>query len=139
MSDWDDIVAVTAAQYAKAQQGLAPILEEETRLRGELARLDHHDRSARDGSAETQVMRGIGADLAWNAWLARKRRQLNMELARVLARKESRLARIRHAHARREVATMTADKLTTQARARRSSKALAQAIEIDVLRRSMNQ
>lgn len=77
------------AGFARDRQALQRHLAEEGRLRGALAQLDEMERAAR---AETATgLRLVGADLAWQAWLGRRRRALNMALARCLAQKEGHL------------------------------------------------
>ena len=46
--------------------------------------------------------RAIGADLLWQGWTQRKRRELNIELARVLVRKAEKMDALRRSFGRAE-------------------------------------
>lgn len=139
MGNWDELVRVTALQYSKAQQGLAPILARETQLRSELAQLDAHDQAVRQGSATLTGVKAIGADVAWNSWLARKRRMLMTELAQVLAHKEMRMGQIRLAHARHDVAQLTAKSEAGARRTLRQQRELDEAVSLNVFQQLLNQ
>jgi len=133
---WKELVEASAAIYAREQQKLAPILKREARLRADLQRLDAHDDAAR---AQCNIMAAVGADIAWNAWLAGAREQLNRELAQVLALKESRLGTIRKAFARHSVAQQTVARIAKAERKSRDARALQSAIDQEVLAQLLNQ
>lgn len=78
---------IAEAQYLRDQERLRGILSEETEIRGKLSRLREMAIAGGRELSTTQTMQGIGADLLWRAWLDKTRRNLNMELARVMARK----------------------------------------------------
>ncbi len=89
--------AVYLAEFRKVQ----PLLQEEARLRGALSRLKEQADAERTALATDMPMQTIGADFLWQAWLVRSRKQLNIELSQVLARKSIIMGRIRHAFGRR--------------------------------------
>jgi hypothetical protein len=89
------------AQEARVQG----IVAEENRLRRAIAELDDKATLAGQLPAERlHDMRSVGADLLWNGWLSRSRRQLNIELAQVLARKGQIMREVRKAHGRNSAA-----------------------------------
>ncbi|XDA98484.1 hypothetical protein AB1M95_00875 [Sulfitobacter sp. LCG007] len=86
------------ARYNLRQADFRKLVEEENRLRSELRRLD-----AQVSEAERQgdpQMRAIGADLLWKGWVGRTKQDLNTRLARVLSRKEARIAEVRTEYGR---------------------------------------
>ncbi|MEO0939507.1 MAG: hypothetical protein AAFY38_15240 [Pseudomonadota bacterium] len=139
MGNWDELVRVTQVQYAKTQQGLAPILAKEAQLRSELARLDAHDQAARHETRDLSSVRAIGADVVWNSWLTRKRRMLTTELAQVLAHKEMRLGQVRRDQARQDVAQQMARDDASRTRARQHKRSLDEAVSLHVLRKMLDQ
>lgn len=90
--------SLTKAQYERAQQSFQEIVAEETALRLELTRIDQMDRGTRGQPHDDIWIRAIGADLIWAEWVGRKRTQLNMQLARVLARKAPHMAIVKKAY-----------------------------------------
>lgn len=92
------LMALTQAKYDQQQQSFQKLVSEENRLRAELARLDaaaHLARSTPNGEKE---MRAIGADIIWQGWVVRKKTQLNLKLAQVLALKQHHLAQVKNAY-----------------------------------------
>ncbi|MCE8001065.1 MAG: hypothetical protein HEP70_19700 [Rhodobiaceae bacterium] len=89
------LVDATRVRYERERALAKPLLVAEARIRGELVRLEIHERSARANADGLQMMRPFGGDVVWTAWTGRQRRALNTELARVLAEKEDVLAQLR--------------------------------------------
>ena len=54
-------------------------------------------------------MRALGADLLWQGWHSRTRRQLNIELAQVTARKLMAMDKVRKAFGRKHAVQTMAD------------------------------
>ena len=107
--DLGALVALTAAQRDRETARLGAVLAEERRLRAALARLDAQAKAARAlPGTDLAGLRGIGADMAWQGWVARQRAALHAELALVRARKEQALPRLRAAFGRAEAAAMLA-------------------------------
>ncbi|WP_424985479.1 hypothetical protein [Microbulbifer sp. S227A] len=92
---------VTEAMYLAEYRKVQTLLQEESRIRGALAQLDAQAEAERSALAADMPMQTIGADLLWQAWLVRSRKQLNIELSQVLARKSVVMDRIRQAFGRR--------------------------------------
>ena len=85
------------AQYQQSQQNLQVVTIKENQIRAELKTLQNHVIAARqpelnDGS----VMRSMGADIAWETWLEKSQTNLNLDLAKVLAKKETYIAHVRN-------------------------------------------
>ncbi len=100
-----DMTDLTGALAAAAEIRLKKIAAEEAALRTELAQLDDKRRAARGLPNDAlTALRGIGGEMLWQGWLARARRDLQIRLARVLARKTMALRDYRQAHGRREAA-----------------------------------
>jgi hypothetical protein len=88
---------VTKAIYMTEFQKVQGLLEEEARLRKDLARLRAQSVQGRETLQTDPSMQAVGADLLWQSWLNRTQRQLNMDLARVMARKLTAMDRVRRA------------------------------------------
>ncbi len=109
------MAAVTEAVYMNEFQKVQAILSREASLRSSLAQL----RDQRHAAGSRQ-MQAIGADLAWQTWRDRSVQQLNLELARVMARKLESLDRVRAAFGRREAVRQLAQKSAEQKKRHRS-------------------
>ena len=79
--------AATQALYLREHAKVRDILEEESRIRAGLAKLDLQLQTARDTAQDDLSMRALGADVLWRAWEEKTRRAFNIELAQVMARK----------------------------------------------------
>ena len=119
--DLETLARISDAKYRRSRAALDPLLAEEARLRGELARLAGQERAAR-GTADMSLMRPCGADVAWFAWIDRTRRRLNTDLARVLAQKEPAMARMRREFGRSLVAEALRDEAAEARRLARMRK-----------------
>lgn len=120
MSDeYSDLAEMTRARYQAAQLPLRAVLERERHLRARLAALEQQHQSAlsRLGSGLSD-QRFYGGDVLWQGWIGRARRQLQMELAQVLAEKGRHLRTIGLAHGRK----LAAEGLTEAARQARKAK-----------------
>ena len=83
-------------KYRQQQESFARLMAQEHRLRRSLVQLDEHLSASRN-SGDTQ-QKVIGADVLWQAWIGRKKRELNMQLAQILAVKEKHIAQVRTAY-----------------------------------------
>ena len=137
--DLGTLQTLTELKYQKSLSGLSDILAREAKLRGELAQLRRHTVEAQSLPVAAHSMRNIGADVIWLQWVAKATRSLNIELAQVLAQKESLLANQRRALGRRTVAANLASDADTRKQAERKASALQRAIEYDVARRLQDQ
>lgn len=99
-----DLKALTDLAHRRDVAALQPILGQEAELRAALARLDAQESQTRGDPGQLALMRPMGADVLWQAWLARNRRDLNGRLAEILSRKEAHLARLRKSFGRAQAA-----------------------------------
>lgn len=83
-------------KYQQQQESFARLLAQENKLRNSLLQLDAHLAASRNSDDTSQ--KAIGADVVWQAWIGRKKRELNMQLAQVLAVKERHVAQVRQAY-----------------------------------------
>ncbi|MGR3761343.1 hypothetical protein ACUXV3_14615 [Roseobacteraceae bacterium NS-SX3] len=97
----DQMAEVTAARYLQEHAKLKPVLDAEARLRGQLAKLDAQVKESRTQMAGDHAMQALGADLLWQSWHTRSRRQLNIELAQVTAQKLAAMDALRKAYGRK--------------------------------------
>lgn len=86
--DFESLCEVTQALYRAEAARMAQVLQKENRLRSALARLEAQ-RATNEALPENDLdgLRQIGGDMIWQAWVGRKKAELQSELARVLARK----------------------------------------------------
>jgi alkylhydroperoxidase family enzyme len=124
-----DIEKIFEVQYEKNHKEFRKLTSQETRLRAEIAKLDsRHQASCDIGNAHFE-MRSIGADVAWNAWVGRKKAQLNLELAQVLSVKDRHLKQVREAFGKLSVTRDLSQKMRLKHNKALREKALLQAIE----------
>lgn len=90
------IEAIVDAKYQQQQQSFQRLVGEENRLRSEIAKLDANFKKARDGDVQFG-MTTIGADIMWQAWVGKRKAELNTKLAQVLAIKEHHLKQVQKA------------------------------------------
>lgn len=97
MTDLEQLLMVSTAQYDHQRQVFAKVVAEESTLRQELRRLKSLDQATDIENDPVSNMRAIGADVLWQGWLSRSQSALNMQLARVLAIKEHEQDKVRKA------------------------------------------
>lgn len=99
MSKLDDLAmlqTLVEVKYRQQQESFARLMQQENRLRHALRQLDIHMAESR--SSDDTPQKAIGADILWQSWIGRKKRELNMQLAQVLAVKERHIAQIKKAY-----------------------------------------
>lgn len=96
------MAAATQALYLREYRNVGTLLAEEAELRAKLSRLDTRIAQNRNAEADNPMMRAVGADILWQGWTTRARRQLNIELAQILARKSAVMDRVRVAFGRQQ-------------------------------------
>jgi hypothetical protein len=122
---------VTEVLFQREFSAIQGILKEESAIRQSLAQLDAQSQSSSSNNAQDCAMQTIGADILWQAWVSKTRRQLNIELAQILARKIEAMTHIRKAFGRKEAVK----KLTEKSRQEQRKKvAQLQAEQILVFR-----
>lgn len=107
------ITDLTDALFQAELSKLQDVLEEEKALRRGLDDLEtRHKAVSRLDAPGLGEMRQIGADIIWEGWVDRKRRELQAHLARCLVRKNRLMRNVQKAFGR----NMAAEKLQTEAR-----------------------
>jgi len=97
----EDLREIAAAKYLQEYRVIADLLAEEARLRRALAQLDRQVRSAHTTLADSVGAQRIGGDVLWQVWVGRTRRDLNLQLAKVMASKEPAMAGLQRSFGRR--------------------------------------
>lgn len=83
----DKLTSLSQAVQDADAATLLSIKAEEIRIRSQLAALDQkHKQAAGLPMLETLPQRSLGGDMKWQVWVGRRRRDLQMQLARCLAR-----------------------------------------------------
>ena len=108
------------AAYRREHEKLRPVLAEEARVRGALARLDAQIAGAHVDLATNHTLQAVGAGLLWQGWSQKTRRDLNIELARATAQKLAGLDGLRRAFGRKEALLRLIEKAETARRAERT-------------------
>nr|WP_251363917.1 hypothetical protein [Epibacterium ulvae] len=109
--------SVTEAQYMQEHARIKPILDAEAAIRGKLAQLDRQVKEAREQSDSDHAMKSLGADLLWQGWHHRMRRQLNTELAQATAKKLMAMDRLRKSFGRKHAVQTMSREATEQKKA----------------------
>ena len=113
---------VVQALYDKEFQAIGAILAREADLRGKLNKLDEQIAQNRDVCANSHEMQAVGAQLLWQGWTTRMRRQLNTELAQVIVTKLAAMERVRKAFGRKQAVEMMMSAEQRRIRTRRNKK-----------------
>lgn len=80
---------VATLKYQRDQRNFAEQVRRETDLRQRIKQLNDQEKSTSLTTPAIDPFARSGAILPWQSWVAKSRNQLNIELAQVLARKES--------------------------------------------------
>jgi hypothetical protein len=137
VDDLRDLHHAVEARYRICQAEFLKIVEAENALRAELRRLDAQVHQA-EVRGDPQ-MRAIGADILWKAWVGRAKHRLNLKLAQVLAKKETRVRDVKRAYGKVVVAEELLAASLTERRKARETAALDRAIEQAQLGRPADQ
>ncbi|WP_299026906.1 hypothetical protein [uncultured Sulfitobacter sp.] len=113
-------------KYRQQQESFARLMVQENRLRASLTQLDQQMADSR--ASKDSPQKAIGADVLWQAWIGRKKRELNMQLAQILAVKERHIAQVRHAYGKVLVTQTLVDETHTKARQKMAQSLLDRAI-----------
>lgn len=124
------VESLLEVRYQKQQQSFQRLVAHETRLRTDIEQLKENAIEMRASLSEDAKMRSVGADIAWQAWLGRKKAALNGELAQVLAIKEHHLKQVRTAYGKLIVARELAGNLRGDIKKRKARNELSRAIDL---------
>lgn len=112
LTDLGKMQKLVDIKYRQQRESFARLMAQETQLRTSLQQLDTY--LAESIAQDDTPQRAIGADVVWQSWIGRKKRDLNMQLAQVLAIKERHIAQVRTAYGK----VLVTDALFDQTRAR---------------------
>ena len=130
----DHLKTLSNLKYLHSQQALSELLRRENDIRSELARLRTLLHETQAQPPEQVKMRTIGGDVIWMQWLGQAQRKLNIELAQILAQKETLLAKHNKAHGRKIVAERLADQEITLCRRMKLKAQIENAVAHSLLR-----
>ncbi|MQY41981.1 hypothetical protein GG681_04975 [Epibacterium sp. SM1969] len=122
----DQMASVTEAQYLQEHAKIKPVLDAEAALRSKLTQLDAQVKEARGLSNQDIAMKSLGADLLWQGWHTRTRRQLNVELAQATAKKLMAMDRLRKSFGRKHAVETMAKEAKEKQKADRQARLLEQ-------------
>lgn len=99
---FDQLLGLEEAQFQLEQAKMQGILDEESVIRSSIAQFEDNCRRARDAQVDASLAQGaFGGDVLWQRWVMRMRRDLQIELAQVLARKATMMRALAQAHGRK--------------------------------------
>jgi hypothetical protein len=113
-------------KYRQQQESFARLVAQETRLRASLLQLNEQLNQSRNSDDNSQ--RAIGADVLWQAWVSRKKRELNMQLSQVLSIKERHIAQVRKAYGKVLVTNTLLEALSKEEKQKAAQSQLDRAI-----------
>ena len=105
------LLPVVRAKYEAEFASIRALLQAEAHCRAQLARLDAMEREAREQPRAPGPMQLLGADVLFEQNIARNRTRLNGDLARILARKETAMVKVRKAFGRKRAIEITEARL----------------------------
>lgn len=89
MGTLSELEAIQQIKNLKSQREIQDISLQESNLRQQIATLSGHRSECHALKSDGHVMRSIGGDILWLAWIDRRQAELTLELAKLLARKET--------------------------------------------------
>ncbi len=125
-----ELQRIVETRYMIQRRELSGLLAREGALRAELKKLDEYARAP--ASDDAGSMRAIGADVLWKSWVGRKKTQLNIQLAQILAQKDHHLRQVRKAYGKVLVISEISDREQRETQKRLGEAQLRAAIEMSV-------
>ncbi|MCE8552971.1 hypothetical protein KBY29_01490 [Ruegeria pomeroyi] len=118
----NQMTRVGEALYLREYERIRAVLEEEARITAQIARLDDQVLRIRTEGTGDHGYRSVGADILWQGWESRTRRQLNSELARARAKRLSMMDALKRAFGRKQaIAQIAQDEKSARVKARRKA------------------
>jgi hypothetical protein len=133
-NDMAALVKLQDLKFQKRQLAVVSLLKREQRLRADIAKLDEQSRAV--DQTDTYGMKLVGADMIWHAWVSRSKSALNIELAQVLAQKETVIRGVRREFGKLSVARQLAKDCAETRKQSIADVKLRQAIEQSLFRRN---
>lgn len=102
LDDFKKLETVVDARFRAEQHRLATLLAEERAIEASLNTLSAIEQPSAVEEERLAIMHISGAALAWSAWSAKQKLQLNAKLSNLRARKTQETERLRTAFGQRE-------------------------------------
>ena len=132
--EFDTLKTLTELHYQQSLSGLQRLIARESKLRADIDRLRAQAFEVQSLPADQPAMQNIGADVIWLRWVAKTTRALNIELAQVLAQKQSLLDAQKRALGRKTVAIQLAESAALEEKKNRAQAQLSASIDEAVRR-----
>lgn len=129
-SQLTELFQVASVLYQREYDKVRAIIEDEARVRGALARIDQQETAARQSINPNDGIQIVGADVLWQSWVSRSRRDLNLELAQIRARKLNVMDQVRKAFGRKEAISELLGKSRLARQRQQQSNLLTAAMQI---------
>jgi len=126
LSDIEMMRALVGVKYRQQQESFSRLMAQENKLRASLRKLDAHLAESRSSTDAPQ--KAIGADVIWQTWVGRKKREINIQLAQVLAVKERHIAQVRQAYGKVLVTDALHEQMSTEVKQKKAQSQLDRAI-----------
>lgn len=137
-SDLEILLQLEELRSLKSRKALAKIQAEESTLRRQIGTLQEHRRLSHDPDPELIPMRAIGADILWQGWIDRTQAELNMDLARVMARKVPIAKKARKDIGRRDVVSELKDHSQIEERQAQEARRMDAALQIAAVKAALD-
>ncbi len=122
--------SIQEVKNLKSLRDLQETALREADLRQQIATLSEHRNACHALESDGQVMKSIGADILWLAWIDRRQSELTVELAKLLARKETLKIKSRKDTGRHANIEELADKERERVKKHRARLDLERAIDV---------
>lgn len=129
MSQQRDLVMmkqVIDVKYRQQQESFARLMAQENSVRTALMKLD--EQLIQNRANDHTLHKAVGADVLWQAWHGRKKRELNLKLAQILAVKERHVAQVRKAYGKVLATDALLENVTLEAKKKMAQSQLDRAI-----------
>lgn len=120
------IQTLVGIKYQLQQESFSRLCAQEAQIRNSLSQLNLHLAASRN--SEDGRLQAIGADVVWQAWIGRKKCEMNLQLAQILAVKERHVAQVRTAYGKVLVADSLVHTVKNQQMEKKSKTNLDNAI-----------
>lgn len=136
--DFAQLKRLSELKFRQSEQSMAKLLKRETGLRSDLERLHRLAQETHSQPPAQAELRAIGGDIIWLKWLSEARRRLNIELAQVLAQKETMIAHHRKTNGEKLVSEAIFERQLANAKNRKARCALDEAIDATMTSTAFN-
>jgi hypothetical protein len=134
LGDLEALRSLVDLKYRQQQESFSRLIAQENKLRASLAQLDAHMRESQCSTDAPQ--KAIGADVIWQTWVGRKKHEVNIQLAQILALKERHVAQVRHAYGKVLVINDLHNQLSKEVAQKKAQSQLDRAISSTIFRRN---